>query len=112
MGYIYLISNKVNGKCYVGLSKGDARKDRIDKHLSGKGNQLIKKDLKRYGRNAFSTKLIHRNVPNALLIDFEKQEIKRYNSVVPNGYNLTSGGESSSQASSRMTTSQLLNNIK
>ena len=93
MGCIYLIRNLINNKCYVGLSIHDAKKTRIRQHLSGHGSKLIKKAIEKYGIDAFHSEIISDGIAPELLCEIEKHEIKRYNSIVPNGYNLTSGGE-------------------
>ena len=93
MGYIYLIRNTVNNKCYVGQSTNNARKTRLRDHLSGRGSKLLKKAIQRYGVDAFHTKILHDNLPTNLLDDFEIHEIKRHNSIEPHGYNVKSGGE-------------------
>ena len=93
MGSIYLIRNHRNGKCYVGQTIGDAAKDRIHKHLNGRGNQLIRHAIKKHGRDAFTFEILQDGVIPELLSIFEKEAIKAHNTVAPNGYNLTWGGE-------------------
>ena len=54
MGCIYKITNTVNGKSYIGRTIHDAEKTRIRDHLNGKGNEEVKKDIEKYGKDAFT----------------------------------------------------------
>lgn len=94
MGYIYLIKNTVNGKCYVGQTI-HAPDKRINRHLNctSRGSSLLAKAVKKYGRDAFEFEILH-EVFDFALDALEVQEIKNHNSLSPNGYNLESGGNS------------------
>ena len=46
MAYVYIITNKINGKKYIGSS----RKSQIDENYYGSG-KVIKNALKKYGKN-------------------------------------------------------------
>ena len=93
MGYVYKITNTVNGKCYIGISVNEPEKDRIQKHLSGKGNRIIANAVKKYGRDAFTYEVLEANVFDELLPDLEVAHIAKLNTIVPHGYNLTRGGD-------------------
>ena len=93
MGYVYKITNTVNGKSYIGISIHEPEKDRIQKHLSGHGNRIIANAVKKYGKEAFVYEVLEANVFDEFLPDLEVAYIANFNTVVPNGYNLTSGGE-------------------
>ena len=95
MGYVYKITNTVNGKSYIGISTKDPtqRNGRISHHYSGGGNRLIAMDLEKYGRDAFTHEIIAANIFPELLFDLEIAYIKKFDTVSPNGYNLTHGGE-------------------
>ena len=93
MGYIYMITNTVNGKAYIGISVHEPETGRIKDHLSGNGNRAIANAVKKYGRDAFTYELLEENVFPTLLPDLEVAYIKQFNTVAPNGYNLTTGGE-------------------
>ena len=60
MGSIYKITNTVNGKAYIGQTIHDAEKTRIRDHFrsNGKGSQLIKDDIEKYGQDAFTYKIL------------------------------------------------------
>jgi group I intron endonuclease len=96
MGFIYKITNNLTGKCYIGETIKTNPESRWNEHRrkieKGIGCPALQDAIKKYGVDNFSFKV--------LLICFdgdryyyEKEYIKKYNSIVPNGYNLTSGGE-------------------
>ena len=97
MGYIYRIWHKKSGKSYIGMSrhKPFGKKCRIKRHLSlhEKGCSAMNAAIKKYGRSAFDYEILHKDVPEETLSCLEKACIKSYNTLSPNGYNLTTGGE-------------------
>ena len=93
MGSIYKITNTVNGKSYIGQTRQDAEKTRIPIHLTGKGNQILKRAIEKYGKDAFTYEILHDGIIPEFLGDLEIEAIAKYDTVVPNGYNLTHGGE-------------------
>lgn len=93
MGYVYKITNTVNGKAYIGISIHEPTKDRIKKHLSGQGNRIIARAIKKYGTDAFAYKILEANVFDEILPELEVFYISQFNTVSPHGYNLTHGGD-------------------
>ena len=91
MGYIYKITNTVNGKAYIGISVNEPTKGRIRDHLSGQGNRLLANAVKKYGKDAFTYEILEANVFDEFLPDLEVTYIANFNTVAPNGYNLNSG---------------------
>lgn len=91
---IYLIRNRINGKCYIGKMQGYI-KSRINQHLSGKckGSRALYNAIKKYGKENFSYEILYSGVNPDLLPNFEKALIRIYKAKFPNGYNLTDGGE-------------------
>lgn len=89
---IYLITNLINGKMYVGLSVDIPK--RWNKHTKTSKNKsrAIKNALNKYGVDNFNFKMIHQ-CSKKRLGELEKFYIKKLNTMSPNGYNLTSGGE-------------------
>ncbi len=98
MGSIYKITNTVNGKSYIGQTIHDAEKTRIRQHLTSnsKGSRRIKDDIEKYGQDAFTYEILHDGILPEFLNMLEKEEIARFNTVSPHGYNQTSGGEGGS----------------
>lgn len=97
MGYIYLLTNKINNKQYVGQT--------ICEDINKRWNQYKKIDKKCIGRclyNAFIKHGINNFKFQIICICFdkdcntyEKEYIKKYNTLSPNGYNLKEGGNNS-----------------
>ena len=92
MGSIYMITNTVNGKAYIGKSINDAKKKRVQKHFTGYGNKLIKQAIAKYGVDIFTVEILHDGIIPELLDSYEIEAIAKYNTIAPNGYNLTTGG--------------------
>ena len=93
MGYVYKITNTVNNKSYIGISVNEPTQGRIKKHLSGRGNRIIARAVKKYGKDVFTYEILAANVFDEFLPDLEVAYIANFNTVVPNGYNLTHGGD-------------------
>ena len=95
MGSIYKITNTVNGKSYIGQTIHDAEKTRIRYHLNGYGNEDVKKDIEKYGKDAFTYEILHDGIIPEFLDMLEKEAIAKYNTIAPHGYNQTNGGSGS-----------------
>jgi len=92
MGYIYKITNKINKKCYIGQTIGDLNK-RWKGHQKVSSNcRYLKHALNKYGVNNFKFELVCICF-NTNLDKYEIEYINKYNSLVPNGYNLRHGGD-------------------
>lgn len=90
--YIYKITNKLTNKIYIGQSNNPKR--RFKEHCNVKNaerdNSLIGKDIEKYGKENFSFEVL------GFFEDYnqkEKDYIKEFCSLYPNGYNLLEGGE-------------------
>ena len=98
MGYVYKITNTVNGKVYIGQT---IRKPEVRMyehfHVDGK-SPYLKNAIAKYGKDAFSFEVLHEAFD--LLLDyFEVEAIAKYNSLAPDGYNLETGGKSNQSVS-------------
>jgi hypothetical protein len=108
VGEIYIIKNYINNMVYVGktLSHRKNKKKyrpfgyigRFKEHISEalcntKKNQCnyLNNAIRKYSENTFVVELIIRCAVNEL-DNFEKLYISKFNSIFPNGYNLTEGG--------------------
>lgn len=94
---IYKVTNKINGKEYVGQTT-QSLKERKRKHISKALNKgdifYFHHALRKYGPENFSWEIIHDNIDNIdELNEFEIYYICYYNSF-EKGYNLTLGGKS------------------
>lgn len=108
-GQIYLITNNQNNKVYIGQTATHRKnknkyrlygyEQRLKTHISDalcntKKNQsrFLTNSIRKYGKDAFKITLLK----ECLLEDADILEIhyiKEYNSLYPNGYNLTPGGK-------------------
>ena len=85
---IYKITNNINGKIYIGQAK-DSKK-RFSSHCK-QSDCLIDLAIKKYGKENFSMEIIESQIEN--YNEREKFWIKQLKSKVPNGYNISDGGE-------------------
>ena len=95
MGCIYKIKNLITNKCYIGetkksnpLLRWNEHKSKIQKNI---GCPALQDAVKKYGIENFTF--------TVLIICFDEDRykyemdyIKKYNTMAPNGYNLTPGG--------------------
>lgn len=102
---VYKITNSVNDKVYIGITCRPIMK-RFWQHCS-KGNALYN-SIKKYGKDKFKIEHIATSENRENLGHLESLLIEQYNSMYPNGYNLTSGGEMTWKVSEH--TKELLRN--
>jgi len=89
--YIYITTNLINGKQYIGdHSTNDINDEKSIKYL-GSGS-LLKKKLIQYGRKNFKKEILE--IFETRIESYENQEkyIIKYNTLVPNGYNISPKG--------------------
>lgn len=93
MGIIYKITNKINGKCYIGQTSRSLNK-RQNEHCNLKGSsKVLSTAINKYSANNFEITVLETVTDNSKLDDLEKEYIIKYNSISPNGYNLESEGK-------------------
>ncbi len=90
---IYKITNRINGKVYIGQSVNPEH--RFKEHIYGKhcdSNSAIHNAIKKYGAGSFDFEVIEHDVED--YNEREKYWIKKYKSNDRSyGYNITEGGE-------------------
>jgi group I intron endonuclease len=87
---IYLITNLLNLKQYVGVTKFSLE-ERFLQHT--KRGFFLTEAIQKYGEQKFSIELIEEVKTPEQAYELEIFYIKEYNTKVPNGYNLTDGGD-------------------
>lgn len=88
---IYKIQNNINDKVYIGQTVRELDV-RLNEHLRS-NSSISGRAMRKYGMDNFTIEIID-NAEN--MKDLNKKEIywiEYYNSISPNGYNLTIGGE-------------------
>jgi len=85
-----LITNSKNKKKYVGITKFSIE-ERFSQH--SKRGFILTEAIKKYGEQNFSIELIEEVESAERAYELEQYYIKKYNTKVPNGYNLTDGGD-------------------
>jgi ribosomal protein L33 len=83
--HIYLVTNTINGKQYVGQST-------INRNKVGHG-EAITKAYTKYGKESFTYEKIVTGINNRNTLNYlERFWIKVFNTRSPNGYNIEEGG--------------------
>lgn len=93
---IYLITNTSTNKKYVGLTtKGASErfKEHIYQHRKHGSCTALYSAMRKYGSDKFSVQVIEDCSGLSELNDREVYWIKKLNTLSPNGYNLTTGGD-------------------
>lgn len=107
---IYKITNKINGKIYIGQSKNIQQRWLDHKHYADerRGNSIIHKAIRKYGIDNFSFD-VEIECDASELNDLEKYYIELYNTIIPYGYNMTAGGDAFSSFGESNPNSKLTN---
>ena len=87
MHYVYVTTNLINGKQYVG---DHTLNNKRDSYL-GSGI-LIKHAIKKYGVNNFHKQILEYFDTKQEAFDAQEKYIKSFNTLVPNGYNVEPKG--------------------
>lgn len=94
---IYIIKNDINNKVYIGQSINIHK--RIQEHFwksecskDASYNSALHCAIRKYGKEHFYYEILE-ECDASLLDEREKEYIKQYNSISPNGYNILSGGQ-------------------
>ena len=89
LGYIYKITNKINGKCYIGATMDFKR--RVRDYKSVGNDSPIHRAMNEYGYENFTFENLER-FPREHLEKREITWIAAYNTFAGEGYNMTAGG--------------------
>ena len=94
MKCIYLRTNLVNGKQYVGQTNNFEKRERDWKCLSRSyAGQVIDNARKKYGLENWKVEILKECTNKEELNKWELYYVEKYNTRKPNGYNMTNGGD-------------------
>lgn len=85
---VYCITNRVNGKCYIGVTKDWKRRWIIHQ----RADYVIGRALRKYGKENFRISVLYSRIPFATALVLEKNLIAKMDTLRPNGYNVHEGG--------------------
>lgn len=91
--YIYIIENTFNEKRYVGQTQNPEKRERQQLGMTHRRCPLLCQALERYGPEIFEFVLLEKCQTQEETNAQEKYWIKELETLAPNGYNLTEGGE-------------------
>jgi len=102
--FIYIITNDVNDKAYIGACKNLTRRWSVHRNRAKRGceySSALYRDMSELGATKFHITSIWSGDFTSLdpkanlekLVTLEKYFIKSFQTKVPNGYNLTDGGK-------------------
>jgi group I intron endonuclease len=92
---VYLVTNLIDGKRYIGQtirSLGARWWQHCNKNYTG--CHYLHRAVKKYGKENFFVEVLCEPPTEELLNEMETYFIDRYCTLAPNGYNLTTGGQS------------------
>lgn len=106
IGIIYMLKNIKNDKRYIGQTKQDIQK-RFRQHVEAAYlenrvtyNNCLSRAIRKYGADSFHIGIIADNVPEEDLDLVEAHYIDMYNTIAPNGYNMSPGFNDNREAHS------------
>lgn len=96
LGVIYMYTCKQTGKSYIGQTWNLTKRKSRHKKAEGR-HALFYGAIKEYGHESFSLTILRDGIESqAMLDEAEREEIKKHNTLAPNGYNQAVGGLSGS----------------
>jgi len=95
MGCIYLVTNCINGKRYVGKSvfSMEERRRTHERDSRYETRSYFHRALRKYGYENFEWRLITGGLDESILDEAEMLAIEFLGTEVPDGYNMTGGGD-------------------
>jgi group I intron endonuclease len=96
--YVYIITNRVNGKSYVGqtlrrpIERMRSHRYAASLKFGARSDMVIARAIRTYGWDSFSWRVIEICQSQELLDAAESYWIEKYRTVSPDGYNIALGG--------------------
>lgn len=95
---VYKITNTLNGKVYIGITKFNNPNNRWKNGFGYRKNSLISKAIKKYGWEIFTKEILHNNLSKETACNLEIEYIKHFKNLNIS-YNIANGGEGSNSIS-------------
>jgi group I intron endonuclease len=92
-GYVVYKHTSPSGKSYIGLTNDYKRRCKDHQDIEKSYCRVFKTAIVKYGWDNFTHEILYENLTKEEAKILEGESILKFNSVVPNGYNLTLGGE-------------------
>ena len=110
---VYLRTNKINGKQYVGQTKNFTEREKQWNALTTRyANKLLTKDRQYYGLENFTVRVLAEVETREEAWELEQSFIRELNTKFPNGYNRADGGKNSKGTEFTKEHRELLSKIK
>jgi len=95
VGCVYQAKNLIDGKCYIGKTiLSLARRVTVHKSDAKLGSTYyFHNAIRNHGFESFKWDILYQSNDEKKLLEMEKVFISLLNTIAPNGYNLTKGGE-------------------
>lgn len=106
--YVYLTTNIVNGKQYI----GDHSSNFLTDSYIGSGRPLFKNALQLHGKENFTKKILEYFLTKEDAFIAQEKYIKEYNTLSPNGYNISPFGGNKFKGSLNESTKKLMSTAK
>ena len=90
---VYCHTNMINGKQYVGLTSMSIEERAGTDGTRYRNCRVFYNAIQKYGWDNFAHKVLAYDLTHEMACELEKHYIELYNTQVPNGYNLTDGGD-------------------
>jgi group I intron endonuclease len=86
--FVYITTNIINGKQYV----GDHSTDNLNDTYLGSGKPYFQKAIRKYGRKNFKKEILEYFNTKEEAFNAQEKYIQEYNTLSPNGYNISPKG--------------------
>jgi hypothetical protein len=106
--YVYITTNLISKKQYI----GDHSTNNLNDKYLGSG-KILMKSIKKDGRQNFDNKILEQFETKQQAFDAQAKYIKQYNTLVPNGYNISpKGGHQCKDGMSKETKLKVRDSLK
>lgn len=89
--FVYLIFNRINGKCYIG--KSNKPHARFREHMKGSHNKYLNKSIAKYGIDVFDFWVVEEWHTEKRAYEAEEELVAYLRAIGAQLYNLSGGGE-------------------